>query len=414
MEDIDDSEDDGPRNNDPPILTNFPPLQSTSKPQQTHPNTHITKAKNNNSNDYTQVFKRNKNTCTINVYNLSQKKLRDMFIQRLNLRPDQFHFISVNKNRFRILINDLQTHKIIIKYLEEVEKAAFFFHTPSEEKPLNFLIKNIVDDSYEKEHIEEAINDLGLNLNILKLNRFDTNRSKSEKQRLNIWHIQIHPQSKQIKEFVNLKYLLNTTIKIEELKTQSIQCKNCQRFFHTARNCRMPYRCVKCTQTHAPGNCPVPPPTDPENPDLNRLHCINCNQRGHPASYKGCPKTKEILNRHKNSITAQQTDQRNIKQSMTKIKSGLNFADVLKTTFLKQNPSSIQPTPTPSQNLYNIPDNNLNFLDNELKKYYNKDFTTINTHINNFIQKYKSLDESNKKQALLQFMLTISNDFSSL
>ena len=338
-----------------------------------------------------------------------------MFIQRLNLRPDQFHFITVNKNRLRILVNDLQIHKQIIKYLEEVERGAFFFHTPTEEKPLNFLIKNLTDNSYNKEDIEEALlSDLKLELNIIKIKRFETLRSKLDKTVLNIWHIQIHPQSKHLKEFINLKYILNTTIKIEQLKPQSIQCKNCQRYYHTARNCRMPFRCVKCVQSHAPGECPIVPVTDPENPDLNRLQCVNCLQRGHPASYKGCPKAKDIQTRNKNNITAQKQNHTNRNSTMSNLPNRPTFAECVKTVQPPKNNAVGKQNWPQNHGTNNPQSDNLNFLDRELKKYFNQDFNSITNKINTFIQTYNTLSEKNKKDSLLRFMFTVSNDFNSL
>lgn len=70
----------------------------------------------------------------------------------------------------------------------------------------------------------------------------------------------------------------------------------------------MEYRCVKCGENHTPGECSIKK-EDPK----ECLRCVLCNEKGHPASYKGCPefqrrlKTREdlrstlkekIINRH--------------------------------------------------------------------------------------------------------------------
>ena len=84
-------------------------------------------------------------------------------------------------------------------------------------------------------------------------------------------------------------------VRWEHLKKPDLfQCKNCQRIEHAIKNCHLPFRCVKCAQTHTPGACSI-------NSHENRpaLKCANCNQSGHPASYKGCPFLKYALAKKK-------------------------------------------------------------------------------------------------------------------
>lgn len=58
---------------------------------------------------------------------------------------------------------------------------------------------------------------------------------------------------------------------IEKMKKSSIiQCRRCQRYNHTAGQCRFRYRCVQCIVDHAPGQCPRK-----QNQNLP-LGCVNC------------------------------------------------------------------------------------------------------------------------------------------
>lgn len=50
----------------------------------------------------------------------------------------------------------------------------------------------------------------------------------------------------------------------------------------------MQYRCVKCKNEHNPGEC------NNYNLGIKQVYCVNCNNFGHPASYRGCPRLKEI------------------------------------------------------------------------------------------------------------------------
>ena len=70
--------------------------------------------------------------------------------------------------------------------------------------------------------------------------------------------------------------------------------RNCQGINHTATNCEMEFPCCKCNLKHQPGQCNIqkdsPIPKD-------QLFCVTCNSTGHPASYMGCKKIKEHLDR---------------------------------------------------------------------------------------------------------------------
>lgn len=62
------------------------------------------------------------------------------------------------------------------------------------------------------------------------------------------------------------------------------QCKKCQRFFHAASQCHMPYRCVKCAENHAPGCCPL----DQSN-NKTKPKCVNCKGEHTANDAKQCP-----------------------------------------------------------------------------------------------------------------------------
>jgi hypothetical protein len=79
-------------------------------------------------------------------------------------------------------------------------------------------------------------------------------------------------------------------VKWENLKKSSskaTQCFNCQKWGHSSVNCGLPTRCVKCTDSHAKGNCPrVSREGDPK--------CCNCGGN-HSANHRGCPAFKKHL-----------------------------------------------------------------------------------------------------------------------
>jgi hypothetical protein len=62
-----------------------------------------------------------------------------------------------------------------------------------------------------------------------------------------------------------------------------LQCKRCQRFGHTQRNCGYAPRCVACGDFHISGGCPAP---------RGQPLCCSC-WVNHTANYRGCVKWKE-------------------------------------------------------------------------------------------------------------------------
>jgi hypothetical protein len=62
-----------------------------------------------------------------------------------------------------------------------------------------------------------------------------------------------------------------------------LQCKRCQRFAHTQRNCGYAPRCVACGDAHPSETCAT---------SKQQLKCCSCGGN-HTANYRGCSKWKE-------------------------------------------------------------------------------------------------------------------------
>ena len=102
------------------------------------------------------------------------------------------------------------------------------------------------------------------------------------------------------------------------------QCKNCQRFGHSAINCNLAYRCVKCNSDHEPKQCLL------KKKDDTTAYCTNCKELGHPASFRGCPIYKQILKRMQEAKKlklqkTQESQQR--KFTSNYVKEGVNYSD---------------------------------------------------------------------------------------
>ncbi|CAH2087117.1 unnamed protein product [Euphydryas editha] len=137
----------------------------------------------------------------------------------------------------------------------------------------------------------------------------------------------------------SIKHLDHHSITWDHLRKSDLtQCKNCQRLNHTAANCSMAYRCVKCKEAHGPGNCPL---EKKDEANKTNVFCALCQKYGHPANYKGCPKYKEVKlknalivkkdNNTNNNSTVKGDPTINRVREFPTIMPGRSFADSLKT-----------------------------------------------------------------------------------
>ncbi|GFT20639.1 uncharacterized protein TNCV_1384891 [Trichonephila clavipes] len=102
----------------------------------------------------------------------------------------------------------------------------------------------------------------------------------------------------------DLTHLGFMEIKIEGYSLHgTTQCFNCNNFYHTAANCHMITKCLKCGKDHPTKDCDIK--ERQENP-----YCINCSAYGHTACYTKCPnfpkpkKDSPVLNRNSKKFTS--------------------------------------------------------------------------------------------------------------
>jgi hypothetical protein len=78
-------------------------------------------------------------------------------------------------------------------------------------------------------------------------------------------------------------YGLRVTVETYLAPKGPLQCKRCQHFGHTQRNCGYAPRCVACGGSHLSSGCPAP---------RGQPLCCSCGGN-HTANYRGCVKWKE-------------------------------------------------------------------------------------------------------------------------
>jgi hypothetical protein len=78
-------------------------------------------------------------------------------------------------------------------------------------------------------------------------------------------------------------YGLRVSVELYVAPKGPLQCKRCQRFGHTRRNCGYAPRCVECGGSHLSGRCSTP---------REQPQCCGC-WGNHTANYRGCVEWKK-------------------------------------------------------------------------------------------------------------------------
>lgn len=238
---------------------------------------------NNNSTDRKQKIP------PINIIDIDTKCLIECV--KKGLKIDDFQ-IKEFRSKKALYVNKIEDFHRIKTYLQKA-KAKFYTFTPKAQKTQTYLLKGLDSEVTLDEIFEELTKQETDTLQFVKVSKFATKRSTEQGISLPIFMVQVSPNSN-INEVKNIKRLLHRCIYWERLRRPEIpQCRNCQGYFHSAANCFLPTKCVKCNLQHEKGNCQQISNED----DKSKLYCVVCKKYGHPASYKGCEVYKQLQNR---------------------------------------------------------------------------------------------------------------------
>ena len=244
-----------------------------------------------------------------------------------SLKIKNFHIKRIHSGKHVLYLqnlNDYANAKIILT----AANTAYFTYTPKSQKPHTYLLKGL-GNSYTEAEILEDLKALKIEeVNFTKVSRFLTRKSRENNILLPIYIIQVSPDSN-IGNLLKINRLNYLKIAWEKIKKNDItQCYKCQRIGHTAQNCNLNYRCVKCTEPHGPGECKLKKEVAVSK---EKIYCVNCKNFGHPASYKGCPKLAELRKKINEKITkARTTKTERIAKISHKYVPELKFADIVK------------------------------------------------------------------------------------
>lgn len=223
-------------------------------------------------NKTTQQAKRSPRIPPVDIWTHDRANIQKAI--QSNLPKDSCLFGRVNNGKFRVFPKDAATRADLIKFIEG-KNIGYNTYTPSAEKMINVLIKGLdhIDDANV---IEEELANKGFTPH--KIQKHVTGYMRKNNIKSSLWHIVLLPNT-DTKELFGIKVIDNAIVKFEFLrKPKVIQCRRCQRFNHSASNCSLPYRCVKCTESHEPGKCKSETSGNKFKPK-----CVNC-QGNHTAN----------------------------------------------------------------------------------------------------------------------------------
>lgn len=220
------------------------------------------------------------------------------------------------------------------KIIEALKCKQIHFHTftePSEKSPV-FVLKGFYDTTNEA--LTKILEDSGVE--VLKVSTLFRNQNH------NLFLVAFKSSKVNCAMLNHVhRYVDSVAVKWETYKNKSkspVQCHNCQRWGHTASNCGYPYRCIKCTETHAIGACSR---TDSSQGDPK---CCNC-QGNHAANFKGCPVSKKFSDRSNINKMKVNTTKKTVQ---LRLESERSFPFLPSSSRLKSSPIHSQPTQLPT------------------------------------------------------------------
>lgn len=259
----------------------------------------------------------------IHIFDIEPKELINFVKNCLKIEDFQIRENNNKQKKTTLYLKTIENYVRVKVHLQKTN-TRFFTFTPKAAKTKSFLLKGLSADT----KVEDIIYDLQKyendNLKIIKVSNFTTAKSIKEGYKLPIFIVQISSESN-VKNLKSVSGLLYRRVRWEAIRKVEIpQCRNCQSFFHSAANCFLERRCVKCDKSHDPGKCSI---LNTSIEERNKLFCVLCKKYGHPASYRGCEMYKKLQEKLKDRH--QQISQRKEPKYLN-VNSNLSFANVLK------------------------------------------------------------------------------------
>ena len=165
------------------------------------------------------------------------------------------------------------------------EGVSFYTFTLPEDRCARLLVKNLGRGMPESV-VREELETLGIHVQGVTQLRSGRRDQDPTKDRPPTPHFIVSvARGPEVSRVRSITELCGLRVSVESYLAPKgpMQCKRCQRFGHTQRNCGYAPRCVACGGSHLSGGCSTP---------REQPQCCGCGGN-HTANYRGCVKWKE-------------------------------------------------------------------------------------------------------------------------
>lgn len=233
----------------------------------------------------------------------------------------EFHIKKYPNNKQAIITNNIQDYTKIVTALKQT-LVQHYTYTPKQIKTQAFILRGLNNDDDTDTILADLKQHETDTLTFQKVTKFNTKNAQSS-----LFLVSISCTSA-VKDLFAIKFVLYRCVKWERIRRSGpTQCYRCQQYGHTAGNCNMKYRCVKCAEDHNFGECKVAPGESPK----EELYCVQCKKTGHPASYRGCPTYKEMVGKMRQRAE-QARDKQRTKTPTKLVNNEQSFASLFRPT----------------------------------------------------------------------------------
>jgi len=194
------------------------------------------------------------------------------------LKAEKLMVVPSTADDFRATVSEL-------RFLHGGKGVSFHTFSLSEDRCVRLLVKNL-GKGIPVSVVREELGPLGIRVQGVILLRSGRRDQDPAKDRNPTPHFIVSvargsevARVRSLTELCGLRVTLETYVAPKD----PLQCKCCQRFGHTQRNCGYAPRCVACGGSHLSGDCPAP---------RGQPRCCSC-EGNHTANYSGCVKWKE-------------------------------------------------------------------------------------------------------------------------
>ena len=328
----------------------------------------------NDKSDFTEHAKQQKNSKVkpppVFTSDIDTREL----IKALNeIDKKSFTIRHTGDNNHTIRTTDIKIFEVLKKTLNN-KKIKFFTYTPQHLKTKSVVLKHVSGNLSPEELKAEIDSKNQENVDIKKIVKFSPKFKPNE-----YYYIIILTNDSKISSLTKINNIAQQVPKWEPYKKKVIfQCHKCQEIGHSSKNCFKDYRCVKCLENHRYGECKLPKGQKTEN-----VACINCGEKGHPASYLGCPflkyAAKTIKTTKINSKSEKIQRENKIINLVTQHKSYANAVNQPVRDFVSQDN-----IPTATRNVSYQQE-----IDFKLENLKKEIISVLTTHLDNIILKIK-------------------------